>query len=309
MANMTAPNDNSLFIEETDVDHQRRIITAYALSLDLVSALAGDRPLSKAETILLHNLEQSRGLRFFSDVLYLITHQHFLPEAAEDLWMDVLRHKHELSTALGRNVKVTVAALDYLTNITANLSHLTLIGEAHIKEIIERSLRDGLTGLFNHTYFYQQLDFEISRHRRYKTAVSLALIDIDDFKVVNDAYGHREGDRILAAMGETLIRAARASDICCRYGGEELAVIMPSTEAHDASAIANRLQIELVEPLLNGQAVTVSIGVSSCGKTAGTPQALVERADAALYQAKRSGKNRVTVTTGKRWCPILSPYA
>ena len=292
---MTVPNDNSSLFEETDADRRRGILADNALSLDLVSALAGDRPLTEAEKNRLDDLKKSRGPRFFSDLLYSITHQYFFPELAKDLWAGVLRHKYGLSKALGRNVRIAVAALDYLSNITANMDSATLVGETHIGQIVGLSFHDGLTGLFNHTYFYQQIDFEVRRYVRYGTLVSLVLIDIDDFKEVNDTYGHREGDRILAAMGRTLVRVARDSDICCRYGGEEFAVIMPLTDVHEAGATANRLKMELVERLPGGWTVTVSIGVASCGKKTGTYRDLVEKADAALYQVKRSGKNRILV--------------
>ena len=292
---MTVPNDNSPLFEESDADRQRGIIAHNALSLDLVSALAGDRPLTEAEKDRLDDLKKSRGLRFFSDLLYSITHQYFSPEVAEDLWTEILQHKYGLSKVLGRNVRIAVAALDYLSNMTGNMGSATLVGEANIEEIVELSLRDGLTGLFNHTFFYQQIDLEVRRYVRYGAIVSLVLIDIDDFKEVNDTYGHPEGDSILAAMGRTLMRVARDSDICCRYGGEEFAVILPLTDVHEAGVIANRLKMELAERLPDGRTVTVSIGVVSCGKKTGTYRDLVEKADAALYQVKRSGKNRVVV--------------
>jgi diguanylate cyclase (GGDEF)-like protein len=295
MPTMTVPSDNSSISEETDADRRRGILAEEALSLDMVSALAGDRPLTKSEKNRLSDLKQSRGLRFFSDLLYSITHQYFPPEVAEDLWTEVIRHKNGLSTALGRNVRIAVAALDYLSNITADIDSATLVGEAHIEEIVGLSLRDGQTGLFNHTYFYQQIDFEVRRYVRYGALVSLVMIDIDDFKEVNDSYGHREGDRILAAMGRTLMQVARDSDICCRYGGEEFAVILTLTDVHEAGVIAKRLKMKLAQHLPDGKTVTVSIGVASCGKETGTYQYLVEKADAALYEAKRSGKNRVVV--------------
>lgn len=192
-----------------------------------------------------------------------------------------------------------VATLDYLSNVTSNMDAATLVGERHIGEIIGLSLRDGLTGLFNHSYFYQQIDLEVKRFVRYGSAITLVLIDIDDFKSVNDTYGHREGDRILAAMGKILLRLARNSDICCRYGGEEFAVILPLTSVHEADAIANRMRKELVQRLPDSHAVTVSIGIAACGGNTVTHQQLVEKADTALYQAKRSGKNRVVVATNK----------
>jgi diguanylate cyclase (GGDEF)-like protein len=293
---MSDPQDAaSGSIEETDSDRRRGILADGALSLDLVSALAGDRVLSPSEEKRLDALRSRRGPRFYSDLLYSVAHQYYAPEVAEDLWRAILRHKEELASSLKRNVGIAVAALDYLSNVTRHMYSATLVGEAHIEEIVALSLRDGLTGLFNHTYFYQQIDFELRRYARYGTLVSLVLIDIDDFKAVNDVYGHREGDRILAAMGRTLLREARDSDICCRYGGEELAVILPLTDIDEARAIAERLRASLTERLPDGSAVTVSIGVATCGKKIGTCERLVELADNALYVAKRSGKNQVWV--------------
>ena len=286
---------NILPVEENDADRRRAILDDNALSVDLVSAVAGDRRLTKAEKCRLDGLKKIRGLRFFSDLLYSITHQFFPPELAENLWIKILAHKIQLSAVLGRNVRTVVAALDYLSNITGNMRSPTLVGEAVIEEIVELSLRDGLTGLFNHTYFFQQIDLEVRRSVRYGALVSLMLIDIDDFKGVNDTYGHQEGDRILAAMGKTLIREARDSDICCRYGGEEFAVILPLTDAREAGAIADRIRVKMADHLPGGRIVTVSIGVASCGGKIKTYRDLVQKADTALYQVKKNGKNRVEV--------------
>ncbi len=167
------------------------------------------------------------------------------------------------------------------------------------EKIIGLSLHDGLTGLFNHTCFYQQIDLEVRRFVRYGTLLSLMMIDIDDFKQVfkqvNDSYGHREGERILASLGKTLLLKSRSSNVCCRYGGEEFAVILPLTDRQAAGIFANRLRTALRGRLPDGRTVTVSIGVASCGTTTRTHQTLVEKADAALYHAKRSGKDRVVI--------------
>lgn len=282
-------------LEETDADRRRGILGDHALSVELVSAFAGDRLLTRAENRRLEGLKQARGRSFFSDLLYAITHQYFPPENAEKLWAAVLGHKQELSTLLGRNVRTVVATLDYLSNITSNMASTTLVGETVIEEILELSLRDGLTTLFNHTYFFEQIDLEVRRFLRYGLPVCLVMIDIDDFKAVNDTCGHQEGDRILATMGATLLRVARDSDICCRYGGEEFAVILPLIDIDEAGLIAERMRAEMAVPLADGRTVTVSIGVAACGEKTGNCQEFVEQADAALYQAKKTGKNRVTV--------------
>jgi len=101
---MTKQNENLSLFEETDADRRRGILDDDGLSLDMVSALAGDRPLTKAERDHLGALKESRYPRFFSDLLYSITHQYFPPEVAENLWIEVLRHKNVLATTLGRNV-------------------------------------------------------------------------------------------------------------------------------------------------------------------------------------------------------------
>ncbi len=292
---MMETNEQFPVLEESDPDRQQRILDAKALSADLVSALAGDRVLTETEKNRLDNLKISRGLRFFSDLLYSITHQYFPPETAEHLWDEIIRHKYHLSAVLGRNARTIVAALDYLSNITGNMHSPTLVGEAAIEELVGLSLRDGLTGLFNHTYFFQQMDLEVRRAARYDTIVSLILIDIDDFKAVNDTYGHQEGDRVLASMGKSLTHEARDSDICCRFGGEEFAVILPSTDVHLAGIIADRMRVKMADHLPGGGRVSVSIGVASYGKMNRTCRDLVASADAALYQVKRSGKDRVEI--------------
>ena len=266
------------------------------LTLDLVSAFAGDRPLTESERALLDDLKKSRDGELSSDMLYAITHERFPPAVAEGLWNQILRHKVELSEAVQRNVGVAVAALDYLSNLKGELKSPTLMGESHVADIARLVLRDGLTRLFNHTTCLEKIAVELRIYQRYGRTASLLMVDVDDFKKVNDQYGHQAGDRVLAALGATIDTATRGSDICCRYGGEEFAVILPATDTHKAGLLAERLRAKAEKSLPDGRQITVSIGVASCGEDTSTAQALVEKADAALYRAKRSGKNRVVVS-------------
>ena len=288
-------SDNFCPSEKVNFDRQGDILSNNTLTLDLISAIAGDRQLTPPEKDYFSNFCKIRGLKLYSDILYCLTHQLFAPEVAKDLWENILVHKRKLSTILKRNVRIVVAALDYLSNITDNIASTTLVGESHFDKIIERSLHDGLTSLFNHTYFYHELDFEMKRYTRYGVLVSLVLIDIDNFKYVNDNFGHIEGDRILASMSHKLMSLARDSDICCRYGGEEFAVILPLTDIHDAGLIATRIQNGIIEYSPCGKKVTTSIGVAASGKSADTYEKLVELADKALYKAKGNGKNHIEV--------------
>lgn len=287
--------------EETSADRLHRSRGPDELPVELVSAFAGDRALTAAEDEQLRAQQARRGKTFYSDLLYGVSHHYFAPEVAEDLWNDVLKHKHLLSEKLQRNVRMTVATLDYLSNITETLSSLTLISEVAISEIASLSMRDGMTGLFNHTSCYELLELEFKSHRRYGAGVSVILLDIDDFKAVNDQHGHQAGDQILIDVAKTLTEQVRDSDICCRFGGEEFVAILPFTgNPGEAEGIAERVREAVSSRTWFGQRVTVSAGVASCDHETDSPEALIDKADRALYAAKRAGKNRVVVGSVER---------
>ncbi len=154
---------------------------------------------------------------------------------------------------------------------------------------------DTVTGVFNRRYFQVRLDEELQRSRRHQIPLALLLIDVDDFKDVNDSHGHLAGDTVLRDIGEILRHSVRIFDVCARFGGEEFVIIMPGSSGDNARRIAERIRehIEAYRPsdrVLAGLRVTVSIGlaVSSSESAAGQ---LLERADRALYSAKHAGKN------------------
>jgi diguanylate cyclase (GGDEF)-like protein len=289
---VTIPHDSVHPAEETDVDRLGGLLADNALTLDLVSALAGDRPMTEFEKTFIDDLKKSRADKFYPDVLYAVTHQFFPPTVAENLWNQILKHKYGMSITMRRNIRIAVASLDYLSNLKSELHSPTVIDEKHIADIVRLTLRDGLTRLFNHTTCYQKIDLELRRFARYGTIVSLMMCDIDDFKNINDRFGHQDGDKILAMLGSIIEAETRDSDICCRYGGEEFTVIMPSTSLRDACIFAERLRgsVEFSQPL--GRKITLSIGVATCSQGVRTSQSLVEKADQALYHAKHSGKNQ-----------------
>ena len=277
--------------------HQLRTTTApEVMSVELVSAFAGDRELTEAERALVRRQKSSRGAAFFSDLLYSVSHHHFAPEIAEAIWDRILSHEHQLSDRLGRNVGVAVATLDYLSNFTNELRASTLISETHFAEMANLAMRDGMTGLFNHSSFYELLELEFGSHRRYGVGVAVLLLDVDAFKLINDSNGHQEGDRILVAVAKTLRDEARDSDICCRLGGDEFAVILRLTnDPVEACNIAERIRAKATEIACDGHQVAVSVGVALCDHLASLPRALMERADRALYETKLGGKNRVVL--------------
>lgn len=160
------------------------------------------------------------------------------------------------------------------------------------------SITDELSGLFNHRFFYQCLEKEVDRARRYKTALSLVIIDLDDFKKYNDAWGHPQGDRALTLAASVLKDTVRTTDIVARYGGEEFAIILPQTNLIDAKQICERIREALSQtpvPAISGvtEPLTASFGVVA-REPSMTASELVAEADKILYFAKSSGKNLVT---------------
>ena len=281
---------------ETDGDRLRRSTTPDVMPVELVSAFAGDRDLTEVESALIRAQKDSRGAIFFSDLLYAICHQYFAPGLAEDLWNKIVLHKKAMSVRLARNVRITVATLDYLSNVTSDLESPTLISEAYVSEIANLSMRDGMTGLFNHSSCYELLDLEFRRHRRHGSGVSVVLLDIDDFKSVNDEYGHQEGDRVLIELAKIMSERVRDSDICCRLGGEEFAVILPFTnDPGEACEIAERIRADAMRISCGRKHITVSAGVAVRDHRTTSPRALIERADEALYEAKKAGKNQISL--------------
>ena len=157
---------------------------------------------------------------------------------------------------------------------------------------------DGLTELYNHRYFQDTLRKQIDIARRYNQAFSLIIIDIDFFKKFNDTYGHQAGDAVLRQVAKILKNNSRATDYVCRYGGEEMTIILPNTSAEDALFNANRICTAVAEtPFhltpVDKVNVTISLGVSTFPDNAQTPQDLIEWADKGLYYAKEHGRNQV----------------
>ncbi len=164
--------------------------------------------------------------------------------------------------------------------------------------LAQRAKIDGLSRLWNRSYFDQRLGEEVTAALRRHSALAVVMADIDHFKSVNDNYGHPFGDRVITEFAR-ILDGGRSIDVACRYGGEEFALILPDTAAPEAATVADRFRMELQElcwmahPKLK---VTASFGVADLGSVEpAEPDALVAAADCALYAAKRSGRNRVEV--------------
>jgi diguanylate cyclase (GGDEF)-like protein len=161
----------------------------------------------------------------------------------------------------------------------------------------ELSIIDDLTQLYNSRHFYFQLKIELDRSNRYEQPLTLLLLDLDNFKAFNDAYGHVEGDQVLLRLGQVVKRCLRETDFAYRYGGEEFTILLPMTTSADGAVTAERIRTEFKKELFSpapGQDVhvTVSIGIAQY-KTQEEMKAFVHRVDQLMYQGKKNGKDRV----------------
>jgi diguanylate cyclase (GGDEF)-like protein len=174
------------------------------------------------------------------------------------------------------------------------------IENATLHETVERqAVTDELTGLANLRAFHSILEREIERSRRFNAPLALVMLDLDHFKQINDEHGHQQGDEVLALVADVLRDFSRDIDAPARYGGEELAVILPQTDSEGAAQLAERMReaVERLEvPRVDGGGslrLHASFGVAAVPESAVDRDGLIAAADAALYRAKRAGRNRV----------------
>ena len=171
----------------------------------------------------------------------------------------------------------------------------------------QRARTDQLTGLFNRRHFDEYLDRFLIESDRFGQSTSLIVCDIDHFKKINDGYGHDAGDAVLRHVAALFLEQKRAVDVCARYGGEEIAVLLPQTAWQGALELAERLRVTLMKrPARHGGneiPVTASFGVSTYPDLARSREALFPDADGAMYQAKSAGRNCVKVAGVKAGRP------
>ena len=166
------------------------------------------------------------------------------------------------------------------------------------REKLEQAIRDPLTGLYNRRFLHEALEKEIHRAKRYEAPVSIVMFDIDNFKDVNDTFGHAAGDDVLREVGQIVERLIRPMDSFARVGGEEFALLLPQTAQLDAVLIAERIRAAIGrETILPQRRITVSGGVASCPEDTTDRDELHRKADAALYWCKRNGKDMCAVAT------------
>ncbi len=247
----------------------------------------------------LNKLIDKEGPSYCQAVLQLLAHIELPAQEAEKCWQEVLEHRQNLSITIGRSVSLQTAICDFFSSIQKDLKQPKVIELKVFEDVVRHSNYDYLTGLYNRATLDNVFAQEIARARRYHRELSLLFLDLDNFKNINDTFGHQVGDIVLQEVGAVLSIEKRLEDTAGRYGGEEFIVILPDTCKLDAYIFADRIRqrIEKLEIPHGGQIikVTVSGGLASWPGDASEKATLIACADQALYKAKNEGKNLISL--------------
>ena len=215
-----------------------------------------------------------------------------LPLVVRDAAIGTLALAAHRRDAFGNQVRPTLSAL-------ASQLAVALSNADSVRRLEELATTDGLTGCFNKRHFNEQLTAKLGAAERFGRKLSLIIVDLDHFKVVNDTYGHATGDVVIKELGTIMLRLKRETDIVARFGGEEFCLLCEETDTGGAQLLAERLRQELertsFETELGKLRVTCSLGVATFPDLARTRDGLFETADRALYKAKHAGRNQVGV--------------
>ena len=246
----------------------------------------------------LNRIAQKEGKQSYPIIFHVLTNLAIAPEEAEFCWQQILSHYGSLCDMLARKVSLRTAICDYFCSIHKSLKNPKVV-EIHVFEkTVKASRYDSLTGLYNRQSLDEALDREVKRAERHNLELSLLFLDLDDFKIVNDSYGHQVGDEVLKSVAEIIMTEKRTEDFAARYGGEEIVIILPETGKVNALVLGERIRrrVEGKRFKQNGHrfSVTLSGGLVSFPVNATDPKTLLKCADHAMYRAKGSGKNNIS---------------
>jgi len=246
----------------------------------------------------LNQIIEKEGEKACSIIFHVLTNLEMEPERAMKIWVEVISHYESLVSLLGRKVNLRTAICDYFCSIHRSLKNPKVVEIQLFEKTVKASMFDNLTGLYNRQSFDETLKREINRAKRHKKELSILFLDLDDFKDINDSFGHQTGDEVLKRVAEIVLNEKRSEDLAARYGGEEIVVIMPETSKFDSLVLAERIRqrVEEMRIDLNGHTVrlTISGGLASFPENADNAESLLKCADNALYRAKGSGKNGIS---------------
>jgi diguanylate cyclase (GGDEF)-like protein len=246
-----------------------------------------------------HSLVQEEGNEACSVLFKILTHIDFSPPKAEEYWQRIISHRENMSKLLSREVNLRAIICDYFCSVDGSLENPKMI-EIQLYEEKEKIIKyDNLTGLHNRAYYNEILEKEIARGVRRNLDFSVVFFDVDNFKGINDTYGHLTGDRILKQTAEVVKGAQRKEDVAARFGGDEFVMLLPDTTKVQALVLAERIR-QYIEELAFVQeektfGITITGGIAAFPEDGTDSLSLLNSADCALYQAKSLGKNDIVV--------------
>ena len=247
----------------------------------------------------LNSIIKEGGSEAYQVIFSVLTHLDLTFDKAEDYWKQIVSHRNFISKALGRNVNLRTAICDYFCSISKDMTNPVVI-EIHVLEEELDSLKyDSLTGLYTRRTFDDMFLREADRATRYGLELSVLFIDLDDFKKINDTFGHLAGDETLKHVARIIMSELRTIDIAVRYGGEEIVVVLPETGKIDAFVVGERIRerVESTKLDYKGQniSLTISGGIASFPIDATDTENLIKNSDIAVYKAKETGKNNIVI--------------
>lgn len=259
------------------------------------------KAIEEDEAVVIKDVSDSPVIKEFRDNLLTIGIQsiivipiHYAEGTMGILYLKTLRRGWQLSEKEIKTCQVVAS----MASIALRNAHL-FNSMKEEKVLLEKmAITDGLTMLYNHRFFVRRLNEEFKRAKRYSTNLSYLMIDLDDFKKINDKFGHQRGDIILQKVARVLKKSVRETDVVARYGGEEFAVLLPHTNKEDALNLANRIckAVRCFKADVFGESerITVSVGIATFPYNGiETVDDLIRKADDRLYQAKHKGKDAV----------------
>jgi len=246
----------------------------------------------------LNQIIKKEGKKAYPVIFHVLTNLEIEDEDAKKFWAEIITHYKKLVSILGRKVSLRTALCDYFCSIHRSLKNPKVVEIQLFEKTVKASRFDSLTGLYNRQAFDETLEREINRAKRHEKELSILFLDLDDFKEVNDSFGHQTGDEVLKQVAKIVLNEKRSEDLAARYGGEEIVVIMPETYKVDSLVLGERIRQKVEEMRIDfkGHTVrlTISGGLASFPKNATDAESLLKCADNALYRAKGSGKNNIS---------------
>jgi diguanylate cyclase (GGDEF)-like protein len=234
----------------------------------------------------------------------VLTHLDLAPDQAEDYWRQIISHRNSMNKSLGRDVNLRTAICDYFCTINKSLTNPIIIEIRFLEDVLDSLRHDSLTGLHSRRAFDEMFLRETERANRYGLELSVLFFDLDDFKKINDTFGHLAGDDTLVHVARIVMDEIRAIDIASRYGGEEIVVVLPETGKADAFVVGERIREKVENIKLNYKdqiiSLTISGGIATLPIDANDTKSLIKNSDIAVYKAKEAGKNNIVIYSENR---------